>query len=154
MEWTKEQQKAINCRENKSILLSAAAGSGKTAVLVERIISRIKDSENPLSVNELLVLTFTEAAAAEMKRKIQSALRKELEKDPENEHLKKQLVLLHSASVSTVHSFCRKILKGHIHMTALPAEFALASEAEADLLLKEAVDLTLEKYYSRIDRLS
>ena len=72
MNWTKEQQEAIDCRDKKNILLAAAAGSGKTAVLVERVIKRIKDTQNPLSVSDLLVLTFTEAAAAEMKRKIMS----------------------------------------------------------------------------------
>ena len=153
MEWTREQKSAIDCREEKSILLAAAAGSGKTAVLVERIISRIKDRENPLSVSELLVLTFTEAAASEMKRKIMNAIKSELEADPANEHLQRQSILLHSASISTVHSFCNKILKGHIHMTDLPAEFSLADETELNLLLKQAINQALEKYYARLDKL-
>jgi len=153
MEWTKEQRVAIESRESKNILLAAAAGSGKTAVLVERIIEKIKDKENPVSISELLVLTFTEAAASEMKRKILNAIKLELEKDSENEHLKKQTLLIHSASISTVHAFCNKILKGHIHMTDLPQEYSLAKENDAKLLLKQAIDKTLEKYYSRLSLL-
>lgn len=153
MEWTKEQQSAIDCREEKSILLAAAAGSGKTAVLVERIISLIKDKKNPMSVSELLVLTFTEAAASEMKRKILRAIKSELEADPENEHLRKQSVLIHSASISTVHAFCNKIIKGHIHLTSYPADYSLATETEGDLLLKQAIDSCLEKYYQRLSLL-
>ena len=150
MKWTKEQKSAIESREDKNILLAAAAGSGKTAVLVKRIIEKIKDKENPVSISDLLVLTFTEAAASEMKRKILSAIRLELEKNPENEHLKEQTLLIHSASISTVHAFCNKILKGNIHMTDLPQDYSLAKENDAKLLLKQAIDKTLEKYYSRI----
>lgn len=154
MEWTKEQKAAIDIRGDKSILLSAAAGSGKTAVLVERIISRIKDKNNPLSVSSLLALTFTEAAASEMKRKISHALRRELEENPQNEYLRRQSMLLPSAQISTVHAFLNRLISGNIHLFDLPADFSLASEAEADLLLNRASDRAFEKYYQRIDRLS
>ena len=153
MEWTKEQKAAIESKEDKNILLAAAAGSGKTAVLVERIINKIKSKENPMSVSNMLVLTFTEAAAAEMKRKISAAIKKELEKDSENEHLRQQAIALHSASISTVHAFCNRLLKGHIHKTSLPAEYALASDSEAKLLLKQAIDKVLEKHYQRLSLL-
>ena len=95
MEWTKEQKAAIESKEEKNILLTAAAGSGKTAVLVERIINKIKSKENPMSVSNMLVLTFTEAAASEMKRKILAAIKKELEQNPENEHLRQQAISIH-----------------------------------------------------------
>ena len=114
MEWTKEQKSAIDFRENKNLLLAAAAGSGKTAVLVERILKLITDEKNPVKVSSLLVLTFTEAAAAEMKRKIKSAIRRELEKNPDNELLQTQSMLISSASVSTIDSFCKKKISEYI----------------------------------------
>ncbi len=153
MEFTTEQKSAIECRENKNILLSAAAGSGKTAVLVERIIEKIKDEKRPFSVSEALVLTFTEAAAAQMKRKIASAINAELEKDPSNAHLRRQAVLIHFADISTVHAFLNRIIKGNIHLSSLPAEYSLASETEASLLLNRAISEVLEKYSKRIDSL-
>ncbi len=151
MEWTKEQKAAIDFRENKNLLLAAAAGSGKTAVLVERILRLITDEENPVKVSSLLVLTFTEAAAAEMKRKIKSAIRRELEKNPDNELLQAQSMLISSASISTIDSFCKKKLTEYIHMTDIPSDFSVISETEADILLKQAIDEVLERYYSKID---
>ena len=96
MKWTKEQQNVIDfC--NRNILVSAAAGSGKTAVLVERIIKKITNEENPVDIDKLLVVTFTKAAAAEMRERIGNAIEKCLENDPENENLRKQQTLLHNA---------------------------------------------------------
>ena len=98
MEWTKEQQKVIDLR-NRNILVSAAAGSGKTAVLVERIIARLTRDENPIDVDELLIVTFTEAAAAEMKERVLLAIEKKLEEEPENVHLQRQASLIHNLSL-------------------------------------------------------
>lgn len=154
MNWTKEQQQAIEFNENKSILLAAAAGSGKTAVLVERIIEKIKNKQNPTSVSELVVLTFTEAAASEMKRKIQRAIKQALKEDPENSFLKQQSLLVHSASISTVDAFCKAKLSEYSHLTDLPPGFSIISQTEGALMLKEAINNVLEKYYKNAHRLS
>ena len=103
VQWTEEQQKVIDLRD-RNILVSAAAGSGKTAVLVERIISMLTDPEHPLDVDRLLVVTFTEAAAAEMKERIRNAIEAKLAEQPESEHLQRQATLIHSAQITTIHS--------------------------------------------------
>lgn len=152
MGWTEEQLKAIDFKERKNVLLSAAAGSGKTTVLVERILRMITRRENPVSVSSLLVLTFTEAAATEMKQRIKIAIRDALSKDPENMHLRQESLLVSSASISTIDSFCKRKLSEYIHFTDLPADFSIISETEATVLLKKAVDEVLEKYYSKSDK--
>ncbi len=149
MGWTPQQQEAIEYR-GKNILLAAAAGSGKTAVLVQRIIELI--TKDKVSVNELLVLTFTDAAAGEMREKIKKAILKALRENPENQHLQKQRLLIHSANISTVHSFCLNLLKSNIHMTDLPVDFTLAGELENKIMIKEALNRVLERYYRNIDR--
>ncbi len=154
MGWTEEQLKAIDYSERKNVLLSAAAGSGKTTVLVERILRMITRCENPVSVSSLLVLTFTEAAATEMKQRIKIAIREALSKDPENKYLRQQSLLVSSASISTVDSFCKRKLSEYIHFTDLPADFSVISETEATVLLKKAIDDVLEKYYSNSEKLS
>lgn len=103
--WTKEQQKVIDTR-NCNILVSAAAGSGKTAVLVERIIQRITDKHQPIDIDRLLIVTFTRAAAGEMKERIRTAIEKKLEEDRDNEHLQRQSTLVHHAQITTIDSFC------------------------------------------------
>ena len=105
MGWTKEQEQVIAAR-GCNLLVSAAAGSGKTAVLVERIITRLTEGENPLDVDQLLVVTFTEAAAAEMKERIRGAIEKTLETDPDNAHLQRQATLIHHAKITTIHDGC------------------------------------------------
>ncbi len=149
MGWTPQQQEAIEYR-GKNILLAAAAGSGKTAVLVQRIIELI--TKDNVSVNELLVLTFTDAAAGEMREKIKKAIFKALKDDPENQHLQKQRLLVHSAHISTIHSFCLNLLKSNIHMTDLPVDFTLAGELENKIMIKEALSNVLERYYRIIDK--
>ncbi len=149
MNWTPQQREAIEYRNN-NILLAAAAGSGKTAVLVQRIIELIE--KDGVSVNELLVLTFTEAAAGEMREKIKKAIQKALRENPENSHLQRQRLLIHSANISTVHAFCLNTLKNNIHLTNLPVDFTLVSELENKILLKEALDEVLERFYANIDR--
>ena len=103
--WTEEQELAINTRKC-NLLVAAAAGSGKTAVLVERIIKMITEGENPVDMDKLLVVTFTNAAASEMRERIGDAISKALEKDPSSEVLQRQLALLNRASITTMHSFC------------------------------------------------
>ncbi|HHU72218.1 MAG TPA: UvrD-helicase domain-containing protein, partial [Clostridiales bacterium] len=114
MGWTKAQQKVIDTR-NKDLLVSAAAGSGKTAVLVERIISMISEGDNPLDIDRLLVVTFTNAAAAEMRDRIGSAIDKKLLQEPDNAHLQKQVSLLQSAHITTIHSFCLNVIRNYFH---------------------------------------
>lgn len=149
MRWTQEQREAIEYR-GENILLAAAAGSGKTAVLVQRIIELIE--KDNVSVNELLVLTFTDAAAGEMREKIKKAISAALKAHPDNEHLQKQRLLIHSSSISTVHSFCLNTLKSNIHLTSLPVDFSIISETENKIMLKEALDEVLERFYKRIDQ--
>ncbi len=151
MEWTKEQLAAIETK-GSSILVAAAAGSGKTAVLVERIIRRICDPKDPVSVDRLLVLTFTEAAANEMKRKIATAMEERLREEPDNQWLRDQSLLVPSAHISTVHAFCKTILQNNIHKTSLPADFTLIDDNENTVLLKQALDQVLERYYARIEK--
>ncbi len=149
--WTREQREAIEY-SGENILLAAAAGSGKTAVLVQRIIELICKETNPVDINRLLVLTFTDAAAKEMREKISDAIDKALRENPDDEHLQKQRLLMHSASISTIHSFCMNILKNNIHMTDLPASFSLISETENKMMIARSLDGVLERFYGRIDR--
>ncbi len=151
MKWTKEQREAIEY-SGKNILLAAAAGSGKTAVLVQRIIELICREENPVNINELLVLTFTDAAAREMREKISTAIEKALAENPQNAHLQKQRLLIHSANISTIHSFCLQIIKNNIHMADLPVRFSLVSETENKMLLDEALSSVLERFYGKIEK--
>ncbi len=114
MEWTKEQKQVIDLR-NCNILVSAAAGSGKTAVLVQRILSRIMDKDHPVSVDEFVIVTFTEAAASQMKERLQRALEKALADDPDNEHLQRQIMLVPMAQISTIHKFCGSVIKNYFN---------------------------------------
>ena len=105
MKWTEQQQQVIRL-DNRNLLVSAAAGSGKTAVLVERIIRKITDKNHPLDIDRLLIVTFTNAAAAQMRERIGAALGNALEREPDNVHLQRQQTLLHNAQITTIHSFC------------------------------------------------
>ena len=148
--WTEQQLEAIETRGG-NILVAAAAGSGKTAVLVERIIRMITDEKDPVSIDRLLVLTFTDAAAAEMKRKISAAVDKKLEELPDNEWLRQQSLRVGSACISTIHSFCRRIITNNAHLTDLPSGFSMIDDTENSVLKARAADEVLEKFYSRID---
>ena len=110
--FTKEQQETIDAR-NASILVSAAAGSGKTAVLVERIIQMVKDPVHPVDIDRLLVVTFTSAAAAQMRERISQALSDAVDEHPENAHLTRQLTLIHHAQITTIDSFCLYLIRNH-----------------------------------------
>ena len=146
VEWTKEQQEVIDKR-NSNILVSAAAGSGKTAVLVERIIQKLMDSENPFDVDRLLVVTFTEAAAAEMKERIRDAIENKLEEEPDNEHLQRQSILIHSAKIMTIHSFCLSVIRDYFHTIDLDPGFRTGEEGELELLRQDVLGEILETYY-------
>lgn len=148
--WTDEQQKVIDLR-GRNILVSAAAGSGKTAVLVERIISRLTKENPPLNVDQLLIMTFTEAAAAEMKERIGAAIEKALEEQPNDEHLKKQSILIHTARISTIHSFCSSVIRDHFHTIDLDPGFRVAEEGELTLLKQEVMKELLEDSYAKAE---
>lgn len=145
--WTKEQQKVIDLR-NRNILVSAAAGSGKTAVLVERIISMIIDKERPMDIDRLLIVTFTKAAANEMRDRIGAALEKKLEENPEDEHLQKQTTLLHHAQISTIHGFCSSVIQNYFHVIDLDPGYRMADEGELAMLKADVADDVLESYYA------
>ena len=147
--WTPEQEYAINKRD-KNLLVSAAAGSGKTAVLVERIISLlIKDQ---VDIDKILVVTFTKAAAAEMRERISAVLTQEAEKESENEDfLRKQLNLLNKASISTLHSFCTQLLRKNFFSLGLDPAFKVADQADLLLIKKEVMEEVLEEAYSSDD---
>ena len=145
--WTKEQAQVIHLR-NRNILVSAAAGSGKTAVLVERIITRLTVDEPPIDVDQMLVVTFTEAAAAEMKERIRDAIEKKLEEQPENVHLQRQATLIHNAQVTTIHSFCLSVIRDYFHMINLDPGFRIADEGELKLLRQDVLEEVLENCYT------
>lgn len=129
VKWTAEQQKVIDTRD-RNLLVSAAAGSGKTAVLVERILAMVKDPVRPIDVDQLLVVTFTRAAAGEMKERIGRALQQSLEEDPEDEHLQRQQTLLHHAQISTIHGFCSYVIKNYFQMIDLDPVYRMADEGD------------------------
>lgn len=148
--WTDEQWKAI-AADGQDILVAAAAGSGKTAVLVERIIQKITAEEDPIDVDRLLVVTFTNAAAAEMKARIAEALERELEKQPSSLHLRRQLSLLNRASISTIHSFCLDVIRKYYYFIDLDPVFRIADDTEIELLKEEVMEELLEEEYGKTD---
>lgn len=141
--WTDDQWEAI-VAEGSNILVAAAAGSGKTAVLVERIIRKISSDTD---VDRLLVATFTKAAAAEMKERIRIALEKELERQPESEHLRRQLALMGRASITTLHSFCLDVIRRYYPLIGLDPGFRIANETESELMRLEVLDELFEDMY-------
>ncbi len=145
--WTNEQWAAI-AAEGAHLLVAAAAGSGKTAVLVERIISRIADESRPLDVDAMLVATFTKAAAAEMKERIRHALEEALERSPESKHLRRQIALLPRASVTTLHSFCLEVVERYAPLIELDPGFRMANDTEAGLLRMDTLDELFEERYA------
>jgi len=146
--WTAEQQEAIE-KSGSNILVAAAAGSGKTAVLVERIIQKVVSSEDPINIDEILVATFTNAAAEEMRNRIGLALEKAIAKDPTSYHLKKQLSLLQRASISTLHSFCTNVVRQYAYLLDVDPAFRIADDMEMELMKQEVIDDMLEDYYGQ-----
>ena len=149
--WTEEQLKAIETRRC-NLLIAAAAGSGKTAVLVERIIRIITNEENPVDIDRLLVVTFTSAAASEMRERIASAITKALEKSPNSKNLQKQLTLLSRANITTMHSFCLDVIKNNFHIIDLDPAFRILDETEGMLLRSEVLEELFEDKYENDDK--
>ncbi len=147
MKFTPEQQRVIELH-NSNILVSAAAGSGKTAVLVERIIRMICDGEHPADIDRLLIVTFTNAAAAEMRERIAAGIAARLEADPGNEHIQKQSALLHNAQITTIDSFSLFLIRNHFNEIGLDPDFRVADEGEIKLLQKEVLAQLLEDAYA------
>lgn len=148
--WTDEQQYSMDARGG-SLLVSAAAGSGKTAVLVERIIRLITDEKNPVDVDRLLVVTFTRAAAAELRQRLSNALSQKMAEQPDNLRYQRQQMLLPRASISTVHGFCTRLLQEYAGQTGLPIGLRVAEDNQAALLAAQAMDEMLEEQYRRRD---
>ncbi len=144
--FTDEQKLAVFTRD-KDLLVSAAAGAGKTAVLVERIIHIITNDQKPVDIDRLLVVTYTEAAAAEMKERVLRAISERLELDQSNEHLKRQLMLLNNANISTVHSFCMKLIRNNFHLVDIDPNFRIADNTEKNLIKSEILDELFEEEY-------
>lgn len=145
--WTTAQKNAINAR-NGSVLVSAAAGSGKTAVLVQRIIEMITDSENPISIDRMLIVTFTRAASAEMRSRIEEALNNLLKNDPYNKYYLRQKQLLYNAKISTIDGFCSEFVRQYFYKLGIQSDYRIADDGELNILKSKAVENTLEKYYS------
>ena len=148
--WTDDQWKAIMA-SGQDILVAAAAGSGKTAVLVERMIKKVLSKEAPINVDELLVVTFTNASAAEMRHRISEALEKAINEDPASNHLRKQLSLLNRASISTIHSFCLEVIRKYYYMIDVDPGFRIADETEGQLLRDEVLDELFEEEYGKAE---
>lgn len=146
--FTDEQLKVINSR-GKNLLVSAAAGSGKTAVLVERIIQIITDEEHPVDIDKMLVVTFTEAAAAQMREKIARAIELRLSENPENVHLQKQAALIYKAQISTIHSFCLNVIRNNFNKIDLDPAFRIADETELKLMQEDVLESLLEDKYQK-----
>ena len=148
--WTKEQSEAIYTRRC-NLLVAAAAGSGKTAVLVERIIQIITNEKNPVDIDKLLVVTFTSAAAAEMRERIANAISKKLEDTPDSKNLQKQLTLLSRANITTMHSFCLEVIKNYFYTIDLDPSFRIADDTECTLMKNEIIEELFEELYENDD---
>ena len=143
--WTEQQRQAIEARDS-DLLISAAAGSGKTAVLVERIITKIIEEEQ--TIDRLLVVTFTKAAAAEMRQRIGAAIAKKLESDPNNIHLQEQMAFLPRADIKTIHAFCLQVIREYYHILEIDPAVRTADPAEVKLLQKEVLEELFEELYA------
>lgn len=147
-QWTDAQWNSIYAK-GQDILVAAAAGSGKTAVLVERIIQKILRDE--VDVDKLLVVTFTNLSAREMKHRVEQRIQQASLEDPKNEHLKSQRIKIHQAQISTLHSFCLKVIQQHYDVIQLDPNFRTISEVENVLLLEQSIDEVLEHHYENPD---
>lgn len=144
--WTEDQKKVIEL-QNRNILVSAAAGSGKTAVLVERILHMMTRKENPVDIDRLLIVTFTRAAAGEMRERLMKAVEKCLESEPDNEHLQRQQTLIHNAQINTIDGFCSYVIRNYFHTIDLDPGFRTANEGELKLLRYDVAKELLEDKY-------
>ncbi|PWZ98869.1 helicase-exonuclease AddAB subunit AddA, partial [Staphylococcus pseudintermedius] len=148
VQWTDAQWESIYAK-GQDVLVAAAAGSGKTAVLVERIIQRIL--RDGIDVDRLLVVTFTNLSAREMKHRVEARIQQAAIEDPSNQHLKNQRTKIHQAQISTLHSFCLRLIQQHYDVLDIDPNFRTASEVENVLLLEEVIDDVFEKHYDRLD---
>lgn len=146
--WTSEQREIIDAR-NENILVSAAAGSGKTTVLVERIFQRMTDPVNPVGIDRFVVVTFTNLAAAQMKDRLRRRIDEELAAHPDNEYLARQSVLVSQAHICTVHSFCGFVIKNYFHRIGLDPAYRQGNEAELKMLKKDVLEDLLEEEYEK-----
>ncbi|MBR5203477.1 MAG: helicase-exonuclease AddAB subunit AddA [Clostridia bacterium] len=146
-QWTDSQKNAIESK-NGTVLVSAAAGSGKTAVLVERVIQRVTDADNPVNIENLLVVTFTKAAAAEMKERISKRLSELIKEQPQNQYLKRQKMYLPNAQISTMDSFCGQLVKENFEQIGIAPDYTLLSDIEHDILKHEVAEKVLEEIYA------
>ena len=150
--WTQEQQNVIDSRGG-NLLVAAAAGSGKTAVLVERIIQMILNSDLKIDIDKLLVVTFTNAAASEMKQRVLDAIYKKLNENPENENLQKQILLLNKANICTIDSFCLDVVRNNFfELKNVSPNFRIADTAEIDILEQEVIEDIFEQKYDNQDK--
>lgn len=150
VKWTSEQKKVIDLRD-RDILVSAAAGSGKTAVLVERIVNRICVDNPPVDIDRMLVVTFTKAAAAEMRERVSRAIDSLKEQKPDDENLQRQSTLVHNALITTIDSFCLFVVQNNFAQLNLDPDFRIGDQAELKLMLKDALAQVFEDNYSRED---
>ena len=146
--WTPSQEAAMRL-DGKSLLVSAAAGSGKTSVLTERIIRRLTDRENPADISRMLIVTFTRAAAADLKAKIAKALTNAMAENPGDKRLAAQLLLLGSADISTIDSFFQRIVRENFEQLGIPATFRIADGSELLPLCLETMESVVEEFYER-----
>lgn len=144
--WTTDQRHAIECRKG-SVLVSAAAGSGKTAVLVERVIRRLADKDNPCSAEDLLIVTFTRAATAQMREKIGAAILKRLSEDPTDRHLRRQYMLLPFAKICTIDSFCNDLVRENFHALGISPDYSLLDNETAVIMKNDVCEAMLERAY-------
>ena len=144
--WTNAQEAAMK-QYPKTLLVSAAAGSGKTSVLTERIIRSLTQKEHPADLSRMLIVTFTRAAAAELKSRIASALSDALAENPDNAHLSHQLFLLGSAQISTIDSFFQRTVRDHFEQLNIPSTFRIADDNELDVLSAETLNSVIEEFY-------
>ncbi|WP_411679923.1 helicase-exonuclease AddAB subunit AddA [Clostridium thailandense] len=148
--WTKEQKEAIFTK-NCNLLVAAGAGAGKTAVLVERIIQRVTDKEENVDIDRLLVVTFTNAAASEMRERVGDAISRELELNPDSKNLQRQLTLLNQSNIMTIHSFCLQVIKSNFYIIDLDPNFRVCDTTEAILLKRETLEELFEDAYEKSD---
>ncbi len=147
---TKQQAAAVSLRRS-SLLVSAAAGSGKTRVLTERLMSYVCDESSPVSIDRFLIITYTRAAAAELKGRIITELSKRSAKEPENRRLRRQLTLCHRAQIGTIHSFCTNLLRENCHRLGISPDFRVGDEDKCDQLRQKALEKVLENAYEHMD---
>lgn len=146
MTWTKQQQQVIELR-NRNLLVSAAAGSGKTAVLVERIVQKVLDKDHPVDIDRMLIVTFTKAAAAEMRERVSQAIEKRLEAQPDNSSLQRQATLVHNAQITTIDSFCLYVVRNYFQTIELEPSFRIADPGELQLLKADVAQEVMARCY-------